>query len=109
MAMINAYTCPVCAYSMVEPVEEGNICPCCGTEFGYDDDLGVTYRQLRQLWIEHGCPWFSPVAAMPNDWEPILQMVEADFEFDMAPDPDRSGTTSCTTSRIEGGSYALVA
>jgi hypothetical protein len=100
-AMINTYTCPVCAYAMSEPVEEGNICPCCGTEFGYDDDLGVTYGQLRQLWIERGCAWFSPVAAIPDNWDPILQLIEADFDFDMA--SDKCVTTSRTTSsRVEG-------
>jgi hypothetical protein len=92
--MINTYTCPVCAYSMADPVEEGNICPCCGTEFGYDDDLGVTYRQLRQLWIRNGTPWFSPVVTIPSGWDPILQLVEADYEFD----PISQNTTSSETS-----------
>jgi len=103
MPMISTYTCPVCAFAMAESVEEGNICPCCGTEFGYDDDLGVTYRQLRQLWIERGCPWFSPVANVPDDWDPFVQLLEADFDVETA---TSEVTTSRTTARIEGNRFA---
>jgi hypothetical protein len=79
---MNFYTCPVCAYpEMSDPIEEGNICPCCGTEFGYDDDLGVTYRQLRDLWINGGMTWFSPVRRPAADWSPVRQLVDADYEF----------------------------
>lgn len=80
---MNFYTCPVCAYpDMTDPITEGNICPCCGTEFGYDDDLGVTYRQLRNLWINQGMPWFSPVRHPSSDWNPVRQLIEADYDFD---------------------------
>ena len=104
--MMNVYTCPVCAYpAMADPVEEGNICPCCGTEFGYDDDLGVTYRQLRELWIQRGMPWFSPVVAAPDGWDPILQLTEADFDIDdIVPD-----STLVTTERMEGTRVELEA
>jgi hypothetical protein len=85
--MINLYTCPVCAYpEMTDPVEEGNICPCCGTEFGYDDDLDVTYRQLRDRWFRGGAQWFSPATERAADWDPIRQLIEADYEFDMIVD-----------------------
>lgn len=66
---------------MTEPVAEGNICPCCGTEFGYDDDLGVTYEQLRRLWIEQGMPWFSRATTQPVGWDPLTQLIEADYDF----------------------------
>lgn len=66
---------------MTDPVEEGNICPCCGTEFGYDDDLGVTYRQLRDLWVQNGAPWFSPVVTPKPDWNPLRQLALADLDF----------------------------
>jgi hypothetical protein len=43
------------------------ICPSCGTHFGYDDAAGgdVTqregrYAELRQQWLNAGRPWFSP-------------------------------------------------
>ena len=78
------YTCPVCAYpEMADPVEEGNICPCCGTEFGYDNDLGVTYRQLRDRWITDGMQWFSPVRLPSDSWDPVRQLVDADYDFDI--------------------------
>ena len=106
--MKTLYTCPVCGYAeMSDPVEEGNICPCCGTEFGYDDDLGVTYQQLRQLWIDHGCPWFSNSTRMPSNWEPIVQLLEADLDFAM---PVEEVTTKSRTDRVDGPRFeALVA
>ena len=42
------FTCPVCAYTLMPyPADEGNICPCCGTEFGYDDLLAELDRRAR--------------------------------------------------------------
>lgn len=56
--------CPVCGFdAMPDAAEAGNICPCCGTEFGYDDDLGVTYEELRVRWEQSGMPWFSRAVA----------------------------------------------
>jgi hypothetical protein len=76
------YTCPVCAYSaMPYPVEEGNICPCCGTEFGFDDTMGVTFRQLRDRWVVQGTPWFSPIDEPPQHWDGLVQLILADFDF----------------------------
>jgi hypothetical protein len=84
--MIN-YTCPVCAYSeMPYPVDEGNICPCCGTEFGFDDAMGVTHRQIRDRWVAAGTPWFSPIDEPPFAWDGVAQLLAADYEFDL---PDR--------------------
>jgi len=75
------YTCPVCAYSrMPYPIEEGNICPCCGTEFGYDD-MDATYREVRDRWVGAGTPWFSPIDAPPLLWNGIVQLVGAEYEF----------------------------
>lgn len=81
-AVPTTFTCPVCAYSLMPyPADEGNICPCCGTEFGFDDDLGVSYRELRDHWLEQGAPWFSPVDDTPPHWDPIEQLVQSEFEF----------------------------
>lgn len=66
---------------MPYPADEGNICPCCGTEFGFDDDLGVSYRELRDRWVEDGTPWFSTVDAPPPLWDGINQLVSSEFEF----------------------------
>lgn len=84
--METLYTCPVCAYpEMTDPVHEGNICPCCGTEFGYDDDLGVTYQQLRLFWIEQGTPWFSRAVPPPVCWDPVIQLLEGGYEAPETP------------------------
>lgn len=78
------YTCPVCAYSrMPYPAEEGNICPCCGTEFGYDDSMGITFRDLRDRWVSLHTPWFSPLPedAPPPMWNGVVQLLRADYDF----------------------------
>ncbi len=52
------FTCPVCFYpDMEDPPQDGNICPCCGTEFG-NDDYAMTHEELRDEWIAEGMPWF---------------------------------------------------
>ena len=50
-------TCPVCGYQhLSQPPYDGHgcasfdICPCCGTEFGYDDS-SATHEVLRRRWI----------------------------------------------------------
>ena len=79
---MDSFTCPVCAYSLMPyPADEGNICPCCGTEFGFDDDLGVSYRELRDRWVEHGTPWFSPVEKPSVFWDGLEQLAASEFEF----------------------------
>ena len=79
---MNFYTCPVCAYSqMPYPVDEGNICPCCGTEFGFDDDLGVSHRQLRDQWVQSGASWFSNIHQPREGWDGIVQLVVSGLDF----------------------------
>ncbi len=52
------FTCPVCFYDkMPDAASDYNICPCCGTEFGVDDEL-MNHAQLRQYWISTGAKWF---------------------------------------------------
>ena len=66
--------CPVCGYDRLPyPAESERVCPCCGTEFGYDD-FGHSHEQLRRRWIEVGCPWFSQFTRPPSHWTPILQL-----------------------------------
>jgi hypothetical protein len=78
------YPCPVCGYDRMEfPAEPYNICPCCGTEFGYED-FADTYAervqrwaQLRRRWLENDAPWFSPVDPSPPGWSPYAQLLRA--------------------------------
>jgi hypothetical protein len=67
--------------------DEGNICPCCGTEFGFDNSAGVTFRQLRDKWVGAGTPWFSPLDARPPLWNGVVQLILADLEFSHVPVP----------------------
>jgi hypothetical protein len=87
--MVIRYTCPVCAYpDMTLPVEEGNLCPCCGTEFGYDDGaIGLTYEQIRDRWVADGAHWFSRVTQQPDNWDGLEQLALAGHEFEV-PDED---------------------
>jgi len=75
----NMHLCPVCGYrEMPDPPEDFNICPCCGTEFGYTN-AGVTNEQVRAKWLSQNAPWFSPDIQPPADWNPHRQLVEAGF------------------------------
>ena len=81
------HTCPVCAYpEMPYPPERHEICPCCGTEFGYDD-FSRSHRELRNAWLRSGGPWFNPLEAPPVNWSPFLQILRAGYDFD-EPIPD---------------------
>lgn len=65
--------CPVCGYDLGSPVEDYEICPSCGTQFGYDD-ANMAHAILRQRWTEKGCPWWSQSTQKPTNWNPLEQM-----------------------------------
>lgn len=71
--------CPVCGFSaLAEPAYDDGlasfeICPCCGTEFGYDD-ASVSHDILRERWIAAGYPWWAPEGP-PSDWRPETQLM----------------------------------
>jgi transcription elongation factor Elf1 len=78
-------SCPVCGYpNLVEmPYDESgsasfDICPSCGTEFGYHDSV-VTHVQLRKLWVDTGSNWFSEYTRPPDDWNAQTQLKNAGF------------------------------
>lgn len=67
------YTCPVCGYdNLAWPRYDGQICPSCGTEFGYDD-FNKTVEQLRQAWIENGMNWCDH-SRRPKNWDAAKQL-----------------------------------
>ncbi|ACK70939.1 conserved hypothetical protein [Gloeothece citriformis PCC 7424] len=76
------YKCPVCGYKGLEapPYESGSpsfeICPSCGTEFGYDD-AETDHATLRHVWIEAGAKWWSSSTCPPPGWNPYEQLREA--------------------------------
>jgi hypothetical protein len=82
------YVCPVCGYDRLEDPPWDNespsddICPSCGTQFGYHDATGgdaayrqVRHRELRERWIARGMPWHSRgVMDPPDGWDPRQQV-----------------------------------
>ena len=71
------YTCTVCGYKGFDaPVDEFDICDCCGTQFGYSD-AKRSHADLRRLWINAGCQWKSRSRHKPAQWNPYAQMLSA--------------------------------
>jgi hypothetical protein len=69
------FTCPVCFYNRLQdPPRDYNICECCGTEFGNDDDL-ASWEDLRAEWINRGARWFFD--RPPLLWNPYTQLYRA--------------------------------
>lgn len=95
------YTCPVCGYNQLdEPAERHNICPSCGTQFDYSDDLsffdGLTdkkqaHDKLRRRWISSGGIWWDEPEMRPLNWSPIEQLRNIHYE---ATRQDRDAITS---------------
>ncbi|HXI85297.1 MAG TPA: hypothetical protein VNL17_14545 [Verrucomicrobiae bacterium] len=73
------YTCPVCLFPAMPhepaPLSE-HICPCCGTQFGYDDAM-ESHAELRERWKAAGCPWHSKRMKAPDGWDPKVQLAAA--------------------------------
>jgi hypothetical protein len=59
---------------MQDPPMDYNICECCGTEFGNDDEM-YSHEELRAKWIEGGATWFFKSA--PIGWNPWTQLIRA--------------------------------
>jgi hypothetical protein len=73
------YICPVCGYERLEEAPLNfTICPCCGTEFEYDD-YRTSYAELRRRWIVNGLRWFSPVDPVPAGWNARTQLLNLIF------------------------------
>jgi hypothetical protein len=90
------YTCPVCAFTrMHAPPRNYEICPCCGTEFGNDDEL-LTHEQLRAQWIQNGARWFF--REPPANWNPWYQLIEGNH----AESVPFSGTFVARTATVRG-------
>lgn len=77
------HICPVCGYPNLDeaPYDQHgcptyNICPCCGTEFGYDDARS-SHARLRERWIANGMSWWSSYLRPPGHWDPASQLKNA--------------------------------
>jgi hypothetical protein len=88
------FTCPVCFYDKLEePARDYNICVCCGTEFGNDDDLH-THTELRAMWIAIGAKWFFRTP--PHLWNPWRQLATANVALPYHAEVSFSGLTNLT-------------
>jgi hypothetical protein len=68
--MAQGFTCPVCGYDDPKLPQIGaewrdEICPSCGTQFGYDD-ASTSHEDLRQRWLNAGARWSSRNPAPAN-------------------------------------------
>jgi hypothetical protein len=83
----NKYICPVCGYAELNnPAWDDDlnpswdICPSCGTHFGYYDfgtikeEIALRHNILRKAWIDKGRPWHSTSQMQPPDWNPSEQI-----------------------------------
>ena len=75
---VSRYPCPVCGYALDRPARSFNICPSCGTEFGYHD-VGRSYDELRILWLQGGAKWWSRNRPAPPDWSGLAQLLSARY------------------------------
>lgn len=78
------FTCPVCGYGRLLDTPWADWgrpsaapCPCCGTRFGVDTTEPWSperHGELRQRWVEAGCPWWSGEQKPPQRWDPQRQL-----------------------------------
>jgi hypothetical protein len=57
------------------------VCPCCGFEYGFDDDPGASepgfsFDQYLDEWVARGANWFDP-SARPEGWSLDAQLAAA--------------------------------
>ncbi len=81
------FLCPVCgSRGLIEPAvppfATHEICPCCGTQLGYDVTGADDIEEARGEWLASGAPWFSPLSElnppMPEKWS--LEMAKKQIE-----------------------------
>lgn len=95
------YLCPVCGLILdFKAWDSGygsqEICPCCGTQFGYSDSGNIKeeiisrWNKLRKEWIDGGMKWNWSMKwhrqrenpdSEPQNWNPIEQLKTIPEEF----------------------------
>ena len=82
------YDCPVCGYNKLRrPADNFQICPSCGTEFGYMDAT-LSHAQLRQRWLDSGALWHSRRVPPPYQWNGYGQLIRAGLlSYNTSPNP----------------------
>jgi len=80
--------CRVCGYQFDNfypwgengKVPSFSYCPCCFTEFGFDDLNIEIIKKRRSEWISGGYLWYEP-QKKPINWEPEVQLKNISSEF----------------------------
>lgn len=82
------FPCPVCGFEgLTEPPYDSSgcasfeICPSCGTEFGYHD-AKKSHAELRRSWLEAGAAWHSKTITPPQNWDALKQLQAAGLKVD---------------------------
>jgi len=92
------YACPVCGYGgLYRPPRDYYTCPCCGTEFGYDD-YAQDPQELRRRWVVSGAVWFSKTRPAPPGWSAFMQLLNANLAIQFH-GPQVSRTTVLASAR----------
>lgn len=86
--------CPVCGFDLGFKAwnkgmpKDDEICPSCGTQFGYHDSTWNTdpqiHSKLRQAWIQSGMKFkhpSEPLGLPPKNWDPKDQLKNIPEEF----------------------------
>ena len=55
-------------------------CPCCFTEFGFDDVKLEMIKSKRKMWIDGGSLWYEPEKRSEN-WNSVEQMKNIPDEY----------------------------
>ena len=98
------YTCPVCGYDHLEdPAANDEICPSCGTQFGYHDHR-KTHTELRNIWLTNPI-WHSTIDEQPLNWNPYTQL--ANLKTKQVKTKSTSKTNSITVVNL-GKGYRIV-
>jgi hypothetical protein len=76
------HTCPVCGYPGLGEAPRAKsgggsyeICPCCGYQFGVDDDdRRISHAAHRNAWVKGGLNWWSKASRPPPGWDAKAQL-----------------------------------
>ncbi len=81
------YYCRVCGLRLDEMPwgDDGKTpnfsdCPCCNTEFGYEDFTIKAIKRSRKIWLENGAKWHHE-AEKPENWNLEEQLKNITKEF----------------------------
>jgi hypothetical protein len=96
------YVCPVCGYrGLYRPPRDYYTCPCCGTEFGYDDYVR-DHQELRRRWVASGAGWFSKTRPAPAGWSAFIQLLAANLAIQLrGPEVSRTTVTATASGHVQ--------